>query len=106
MLHTHRSLHFAAGEDAASGNTYLLMVLNKFLMMQPVRVARNLGCSDSLWMLYQVCLAFISINYNSVVHRHASLDSVFASMISVTLHHLDRHIRRVQGQPDSSKPLQ
>ena len=106
VLHTHRSLHFTAGEDAASSNTCLLMVLNKFLMMQPVHMTRNLGCSDSLRMLYQLCLTFVSINYNSVAHRHVSLDNVLASMISVTFHHLDRYIRHVQEKPDSSKPLQ
>lgn len=105
VLHTHRSLHFTAGEDAASSNTCLLMVLDKFLMMQPVHVARDLGCSGSLRMLCQRCLAFVSINCNSVAHRHESLDSVLASMTSVTLHRLDRHIRHVQGQPDSPNPF-
>lgn len=54
MLHARRSLRFTAGEDAASGNTCLLMVLNKFVMVQPVHVARNL-LKDAVAALLGVC---------------------------------------------------
>lgn len=101
VLHTQVSvLHH--GEDAACTNSCLPMALNEFLTMQP---ARNLGCSYSLRMLYQLCLAFVSVNYNSVAHRHVSLGSVLARIFSVTLLCLDRYMRNVQGQSDSSKPL-